>query len=74
MNHEWYSGEYLSVLGTVVIYLFQGLSIMKDFSDKDLYFGDYKGENFLVTFHGKRLKIGDFGCSMVTQEDTEADP
>ena len=63
LNQAWYSGEYLSVLGTLVIYLFQGLKIMKAFSAKDLHFGDYKGENFLVTFHGKRLKIGDFGCS-----------
>jgi len=36
---------------------------MVKFSKDGIYFGDFKPENFLVTFQGKKIKIGDFGCS-----------
>jgi len=29
-----------------------------------MYFGDFKPENCLVSFKGKRFIIGDFGCAM----------
>ena len=37
------------------------------FRKERIYFGDYKPENFLVTFHGRKVKLGDFGCSFLMQ-------
>lgn len=47
--------------------LFQGLRILAQFAKENLYFGDYKPENFLITFSGRNVKIGDFGCSLFMQ-------
>ena len=38
---------------------------MRLFHKLGFYFGDYKPENFLVTFEGSELKIGDFGMAMM---------
>lgn len=40
---------------------------MVQFFKENFYFGDFKPENFLLTFHGKKIKIGDFGCSFFMQ-------
>ena len=34
------------------------------FEDDNFYFGDNKLENFLLTFTGWRLILGDLGCAM----------
>jgi len=41
---------------------------MAKFSKYNIYFGDYKPENYLVTFDGKIVKVGDFGCSFIIKE------
>jgi len=34
------------------------------FSKDKIYFGDFKPENLLVSFSGRIVLLGDFGCSM----------
>ena len=43
------------------MYLYQGLDILECFSKYGLYYGDYKGENLLITFSERKIKIGDLG-------------
>ena len=42
---------------------------MVHFAKQNLCFGDYKKENWLLTFRGKKVKLGDFGCSVFMEEE-----
>ena len=56
--------EFENVVGTFIIYLFQGARVLIKFWENKIYFGDCKPENFLVSFRGRRFIIGDFGIAM----------
>lgn len=41
---------------------------MIQFNASGIYFGDFKEDNFLITFHGLIVKIADFGCSFMLED------
>ena len=57
------------IVGSFMIFLFQGVKILVKFWKDNFYFGDWKPENMLVSFKGKRFILGDFGCSMIMEEE-----
>ena len=55
--------EFDEVIGNFTIFLFQGVRFLVKMWKDDIYFGDCKPENFLVSFKGKKFIIGDFGIA-----------
>jgi serine/threonine protein kinase len=55
--------EFRDAVGELLIYFHQGIQFIMGLHKINIYFGDFKPENLLVTFSGKELKIGDLGVA-----------
>ena len=51
--------------------LYNGLKLLESFEKANLYYGDFKRENFLLTFRTMKLTLSDFGTSFIIKENDD---
>lgn len=51
--------------------LYNGLNLLESFEKSNIYYGDFKRENFLLTFGTMKLTLSDFGTSFIIKETEE---
>ena len=51
--------------------LYNGLKLLESFEKANLYYGDFKRENFFLTFSTMKLTLSDFGTSFIIKENDD---